>query len=117
MPDFLSDEWFDSLAVAATRAEVSAETSLVVQQIIGSDPVISWWICIEDGVVIVDRGEAREADVRLTTDRDTAIGIHRGEVSAQRAFLDGRLRIGGDIAALMTHREALETVAPLLGLT
>ena len=36
--------------------------------------------------------------------------------SHRDAFLDGRLQIGGDIQALMAHRQALADLAPALGL-
>ncbi len=117
MTEFLSDGWFDSLEAMATQAEIDAGIHLVVQQTVEGESPISWQIRLERGTVVVARGVAADADVRLTSDRATALGIHRGEISAQRAFLDGKLRIGGDIAALMADRHALEAVAPMLGLT
>jgi len=115
--EFLSDAWFDTLEARATHAVVPAEIDLTLHQTVGLDPAISWLIRVGGGTVKIERGNAEEADVHLATDLHTALGIHRGEISAQRAFLDGRLRIDGDIAALMTHRKVLEAVTPPLGIT
>ena len=38
---------------------------------------------------------AADADITFWLDRATALAIHRGELSAQTAFLEGRLRVGG----------------------
>jgi putative sterol carrier protein len=115
--EFLSDDWFDTLEARASRAVVPAGIDLTLHQTVGRDPAISWQIHIGAGAVKIERGAAEEADVHLASDLHTALGIHRGEISAQRAFLDGRLRIDGDIATLMTHREVLEALTPLLGIT
>ena len=117
MTEFLSDVWFDTLEARASRAVVPAGIELTLHQTVGRDPAVSWQINIGGGAVRIERGVGHEADVHLTTDLNTALGIYRGEISAQRAFLDGRLRIDGDIATLMTHREVLETLTPILGIT
>lgn len=111
MTDFLSDEWFAAMAEAATRARPPADLDLSIEQEITG--VATWTIRIADGRVALERsaGPANAAaDVRIVTDAATAAGIRAGEVSAQRAFLDGDLRIGGDVAALMTHREELASL-------
>lgn len=54
--------------------------------------------------------EPEPAGVRMTLDWSDAVSIARGRSSAQRAFLDGRLRLGGDIALLLGHQEALTAI-------
>jgi predicted lipid carrier protein YhbT len=105
--DFLTDAWFSELEAAAASADVPTSLQFAIEQTLEGDPGHHWQVRIADGVVIVDRDPSTEADVRLTTDVATARGIHEGRVSAQRAFLDGRLQIGGDVQALMAHRETL----------
>jgi hypothetical protein len=43
-------------------------------------------------------------------DRATAARIAQGEVNAQRALADGRMRIGGDIDVLVRRAAALRAV-------
>lgn len=105
MPEFLSDQWFTDLAARAEAATAPADLDLTIDQVI--DDTTSWRTTIAGGAVTIDRTPRGEPDVHIVTDRAAAVAIRAGSLSAQRAFLDGRLRIGGDIAALMAHREAL----------
>jgi len=96
VPDFLSDAWVDALAAAASMATVDPTVRLAVRQVVGD---VSWTVRVADGRVSVDRDEA--ADVTITTDRDTAAALVRGELATQDAFAAGRLRLGGDLATLL----------------
>ena len=105
MTAFPSDDWFTELATAAAAAEPPADLELTIeQQIVDGE---RWAIRIGGGRIEVARGPVEDADVRVVTDAATAAGIRAGELSAQRAFLDGTLRIGGDVAALIEHRAHL----------
>ncbi len=109
MTTFLSDEWFDELAAAATAARPPADLELSIeQQIVDGE---SWTVRIGAGTAELQRGGSDDADIRIVTDAVTAEGIRNGTVSAQRASLDGQLRIGGDVAALIEHREVLAALA------
>ena len=46
-------------------------------------------------------------DVFLETDHATAVALARGEMNAQTALADGRLRVTGDVARLAGHAAAL----------
>ena len=48
--------------------------------------------------------------VRMTLAWDDAVAIAQGRSSAQRAFLDGRLRLGGDTSLLLGHQDALAAI-------
>ena len=105
MTAFLSDDWFDTMAATAAAIEPPADLRLTIeQQIVDGE---RWTVRIGGGRVSVVRGPAEDADVWVVTDAATAAGIRAGEVSAQRSFLDGKLRVGGDIAALIEHRDHL----------
>jgi hypothetical protein len=60
-----------------------------------------------DGHVSVRRGEAGDPTVTFRCDRPTAEAIARGQSSAQRAFMAGQLRIGGDASALLRSHSAI----------
>lgn len=108
MAEHLSDAWFDELAAAAAEASVDPTLSLVVQQVVvDGDREVAWTVRVQDGRIEVARGRVPDADLSLTQDRATAAAIARGELSAQAAFLAGRLRIGGAVHQLTGQAAAL----------
>jgi putative sterol carrier protein len=106
----LTDAWVSALAAAAERATAPADVALVVQQVV-VDPdgggELAYAIRIADGAIAVTEGRVADPDVTFTQDRATAAAVARGELSAQSAFLAGRLRIGGDLRAVMTAAREL----------
>lgn len=118
---FLSPEWIQALDTAARdhpglRA-AARDTRLVLEQRVtetpDDDPAAPGTVVYHIRLTaepVVAAGPADDATVRLTTDRATAAGIARGELSAQLAFIQGRLRLGGDVRALLAHQDALVAV-------
>ncbi len=117
MAEFLSDAWFAELADAAATATTPDDLSLVIEQAVHGSSSGVWHLVISGGSISVIRDHHAAPDIRLLSDHETAEGIRGGTLSAQRAFLEGRLQIGGDIQALIAHRETLGALAPLLGVT
>jgi putative sterol carrier protein len=107
--EFLTPEWVSALADAADGAGAPQDVQLVIQQVVVEDgaPEVAYALRIGGGAVRVTAGRAGDADVTFTQDRATASAIARGELSAQAAFLDGRLRVGGDLAAALGSARAL----------
>ena len=60
-----------------------------------------YWI-VEDGKLLDNRlGELADAEVTLTETYDDAMRIQKGELDANAAFMQGKIRVGGDVAKLM----------------
>jgi putative sterol carrier protein len=102
------------LAIAgdASLRAATAGVRLTVEHVVTGGPggPIRWHIIIDDGKVGLAEGPAREPDLRFTTDYATAAKIAAGELGAQRAFVEGRLRVGGDLGALIRHQKVLSTI-------
>lgn len=114
MAGFLSDAWFAELDAAALAARIPDDLRVTIQQVVTDDAgEVAFSIALGDGEVRVRRGRAATADVTFTQDRATAAAIAEGQLSAQAAFLDGRLRLGGDITALLDRAGALAAVDDL----
>jgi len=116
---FLSDDWFAELEQQVSAAQPDPDVTLTIEQLVHSDELgptveepIRWQIHIEDGHASLERPGQRDPDVRVRCDSATAAGIADGTTSAPRAFLDGRLKIGGDLHALINHRVALGRFGP-----
>jgi len=110
---FLTDQWFDELDTAARGKHVADDLRLVIQQVVpdGPDGVpIAYSVSVADGSITVRRGWADAPDVTFTQDRATAEAIHRGELSAQTAFIEGRLRLGGDLRAVIERAGSIADI-------
>ncbi|HEX6569048.1 MAG TPA: SCP2 sterol-binding domain-containing protein [Acidimicrobiales bacterium] len=113
---YLSPRWIDAAreAVAADDglAAALAGVTLTVEQTVegGPDGTVTWHVAIDDGKVALAPGPAARPDLRFATGYATAAQIASGALAAQRAFVEGRLRVGGDLSLLMTHQRALAAV-------
>ncbi|MGV3760720.1 MAG: SCP2 sterol-binding domain-containing protein [Actinomycetota bacterium] len=118
MADFLSDAWFDEMAAAAEGAAPPAELRLVLQQVVtdpSDDAEQAYALRVAEGRIEVRRGRVAEPDVTFTQDRATAAAIARGELSAQAAFLAGRLRIGGQLHRFADAAAAMAELGDVFG--
>jgi putative sterol carrier protein len=107
--EHLSPEWIDALGAAAADAEAPDGIDLVVQQIVldADRGEVAYAVRVTDGTVSVQPGRVDDADITFTQDRATATAIARGELSAQSAFLEGRLKVGGDLSAALAAARVL----------
>ena len=113
MAGFLTEAWLDDLEVAAQRADLDTKGTLVLQQVIPDGPdgrEVAYALVVGDGRVRVVRGRASDPDLTFTQDLATAEAIHRGELSAQAAFMQGRLRLGGDLRAMIDRATELAAI-------
>ena len=110
MTPFLSPTWVAALGRAAATLTVDPEVRLTVRQVVDD---VSWVVRVEGGGVTIACGAGEEADVTLVADRPTAEALVRGELGAQDALLVGRLRVRGDVAALLRAAPALAVLPDL----
>lgn len=116
MVAYLSPEWIAELdrSLAADPGVAAATTgvALTVQQVVtgGPDGEVAWAVAVDHGRVAVRPGRAEASDVTFTSDHDTAVAVARGELSAQAAFMVGRLTVTGDVAKLITHQDAFTSI-------
>jgi hypothetical protein len=123
MASFLSTAWLEAMGRAASSdpdlGAVAAGGSLRIQQVV-TDPdggEVAYQLVVADGRASLRPGRADEADVDLTfrTDRVTAIAVHRGDETAQAAFLAGRLEVSGRAVALLDHAQRLAALGDVFG--
>jgi predicted lipid carrier protein YhbT len=118
MPAHLSPAWLAALDAAVTShaplAEATRGVQLVIEQVVtDDDSTVQWHVAFDDGSVRVVPGAAPEGAaplVRFTTDQVTARAVATGTMTAQAAFMEGRLRVGGDTTALLAHHDLLTEV-------
>lgn len=112
MAELLSAEWISDLAAAASTATVDPDLRLVVQQVVteADGPDVAFAVRMVEGTVTVLAGIADDADITFTQDRETALAIATGRLPAQAAFMAGRLRVGGDLRAVLRLARELEAL-------
>jgi len=54
--------------------------------------------------------DQEDGGVRMTMAWNVAVAIATGQASAQRAFLDGDLQLGGDTSLLLGHQQELAAI-------
>jgi hypothetical protein len=100
VPAFLSPEWFDH---ATTHPAPSASHPLVIEQQVKDSPYgsVSYLVLVNGARAWLERpGSGRVPDLTFIADYDTAAAIAQGRLSAQRALMQGRLRVKGSTKAL-----------------
>lgn len=113
---YTSPEWIAAagraLADDAGLKEATVDVRLTIDQVVTDGPsgTARWHVSIDHGRVELAEGPAPHADLRFTTDYATAAAIASGSLAAQRAFAEGRLRVGGDVSLLVAHHRTLASL-------
>ena len=116
---FLSDPWIDAMARAVEGASGPlVDPPLVLQQVVTghTEGEAAWSITLGAGTIVVTHGRADRPTVTFTQDVETATAVNRGELSAQAAFMTGRLRVGGDVQVLLDRQPDLAVVEDIFAL-
>lgn len=114
---YLSDRWL-AAADAALADLTPLATELRIGFVVTGEPGgdRAHQLVLGPNRVGVERG-LESASVTMTMDRALAVEIARGETSAQRAFLAGRLQLSGSPGVLLGHQSELadidDRLAPL----
>ncbi len=107
---FLSDEWLNE--ARTIRAEYQGKTppiphvvrmNLVVTQVPFSDEDVLAHLDTSSGELELDTGHLETQDLKVTVDYDTAkaILIEGNPQAGMQAFMQGKVRVEGDMAKLM----------------
>lgn len=107
---YLSAEWLAAANDAVSHLEPTADP-IGVGYIVTNTPEgdVAYTLVLGSTAVAVLIG-TDSAGVTLTLDWDLAQRIFKGEESAQRAFLEGAIRVGGDVQLLVGNNDAMAAV-------
>ena len=105
MAKWLSQEWFDEQKrLAADQPERPGATARM-QYVIkgyGDEPDVSYYWILEDGKLVEDQlGTLDDAELTLTMSRADAEAVQRGTLDEQAAFMQGRIKVEGNMSKLM----------------
>ncbi len=114
---YLSPEWIAAAGVAMAAAFPASPEPLVLTYVVDGVPGfgrVEYHVAFGPGGARVEPGQPPSTDVTFALDHQSATAIADGRLSAQRAFIDGRLQLSGDTEALLRHRELLVELTDVL---
>ncbi len=104
MSRWLTQEWLDETRKMAEGQPERPGASARMQYVVtgGPDGEIDYYWILENGHIIESRlGVLEDAEVTLTTGYDDARKIQKGELDANAAFMQGKVKVTGNMAKVM----------------
>ena len=104
MTKFLSQEWLDETRVLAESQHERPGASAQMQYVVtgGPDGDVRYYWILENGKLLESAlGDAPDADFTMTLVYDDAVKVQQGELDANAAFMQGRMKVAGNMAKLM----------------
>lgn len=105
---FLSEEWAQEVTNALNSSDefqsAASGQQVKLQQVIQDTPdggEQKYYFELDGGKVQVALGELADAEATLTQSYDVAVAIVKQELNAQNAFMQGKLKISGNMMKLM----------------
>jgi putative sterol carrier protein len=105
MPKWLSQEWLDESKKLAESQPERPGASARMQYVVtgGPDGDIKYYWVLENGKLQESQlGEMPDPEVTLTQSYEDAKKIQQGELDANAAFMQGRVKVTGNMAKLMS---------------
>ncbi len=104
MPKWLTQEWMDAQTELAKDQPERPGASARMQYVLTGGPegdVKFYWV-LEDGRILENRlGTLDDAELTLTQSYEDAKKVQQGDLDAQAAFMQGRVKVEGNMAKLM----------------
>jgi len=116
---YLSQEWIDAynaaLAGDTVRGALKGK-SATIQMVISDSPrgEIRYWLRIADGGAEAGLGDLDGPDVTIRQSYATSAQVNSGELDGQKAFTQGKVKIGGKMLKMMQLRGPLAQVQTAL---
>jgi putative sterol carrier protein len=113
---FLSQEWAQAVTEAVNSSEefsrAAAQHQARIQQVVAGSPEgeVKYYFALVDGTAQVGLGEVEGAEATVTQDYDTAVAISKRELRPQQAFMQGKVRITGNLMKLMQLQGVLNAL-------
>ncbi len=105
MPKFLSQEWHDETRRMAEGQPERPGASARMQYVVTGGPegdIRYYWV-LENGKLLESAlGDLEDPEITLTQSYDDAVAIQKGDLDASAAFMQGRVKVTGNMAKLMS---------------
>lgn len=116
---YLSQEWADEFTTRAAAGNTAPYKgkSATLLNVVSDAPgggEIRYVIKFADNAVSIAMGDLDKPEITMTQAYETAAAINSGELDGQRAFMQGKVKIGGKMVKMMSLRAALTEVSKVL---
>jgi putative sterol carrier protein len=105
MAKYLTQEWLDEgRELAQEFPEKPGATARMQYHITGGpDGDVKYYWVVEDGKLLESKlGEDPDAEFTLRMTFDDSVKIQQGELGANAAFMQGKMKVDGDMGKLMS---------------
>ena len=105
MAKYLTQDWFDTQREIAQEFPERPGATARLQYVVTGTPdgdVRYFWV-VDNGKILEDReGDDPDAEVTLTCTYDDAVKMQKAELDETAAFMQGRLKVTGNMGKLMS---------------
>ena len=105
MPQYLTQEWLDAgRELAQEFPERPGATARLQYQVTGTPQgdVHYYWV-VENGKLLENTlGDDPDAEITLSMSYEDAMKMQKGELDPNAAFMQGRMKVSGNMAKLMS---------------
>ena len=105
MPKWLTQEWLDEQRTLGDTQPERPGASARMQYLVkgGPDGDVAYYWILEDGTLLEDKlGELDDPELTLIMSYDDAKKVQQGEIDENTAFMQGRIKVEGNMAKLMS---------------
>jgi putative sterol carrier protein len=112
---FLTQEWLEELQRQAEHVALPDDAAIVVAHEVSDTPAgdVAFVFAAGDGRITLTWGTTDDAQITLLEDYATAVAVATGALPAQQAVADGRLKLRGDVGALVRNAPAMTALGDL----
>ena len=114
---FLSEEWAQAVTEALNSSDdfkrAAGSQTVKLQQVVTDSPdggEARYYFNLDNGSAQVGLGEISDAEATLTQNYETAAAIAKEELNPTNAFMQGKLKISGNMMKLMQLQSVFNTL-------
>lgn len=118
---YLSEEWIKEVnnQLQSNEAVASAAKgqNLIIQNVITDTPdgEKRTFLRITDGAPEIGLGDVEGAEATVTQNYETSVAVAKGELNSQAAFMQGKIKVQGNMMKLMTIQPFLQALGKVIG--
>ena len=111
---FLSPEWLSEVTTVLEShqgfQDAAREMDLAIQFNVLDSPSgdTGYHLMITPQAITIALGVREDLDITISQNYETAAAIMKGDLNVQSAFITGKIKVSGNLAKLMVHRNGIE---------